>query len=297
MIKSMNLFCKLLSPMVVATATIVMALVSGCSASDGTGQPSFSSQKKEHKTELISEGPNPAQYDNYVPRGAERITYESDGMKLTAWLMKPTVKGKRPAIVYAHGGDALGAGDVDDARAFVNSGFIVMLPAWRGENGNPGNYEMCYGEVDDAVAAVSYLAERKDVDPSLIFGIGHSIGGTTMLLAAECTDKLAKVAACGALTDMTGLYDNYPNEPFVQNRLEKSLRSAKEHVVNLTCPVLLTYGVRDPGDRSMARKADKFKKLGEKHGKEIEIIRHEEADHFSNLQASIPVIVTFLTSR
>ena len=118
-----------------------------------------------------------------------------------------------------------------------------------------------------------------------------------MLLAAECTDKLAKVAACGALTDMTGLYDNYPNEPFEQNRLEKSLRSAKEHVVNLTCPVLLTYGVRDPGDRSMARKADKFKKLGEKHGKEIEIIRHEEADHFSNLQASIPVIVTFLTSR
>lgn len=294
---SKNQCYSLLTPFVVAAALIFLVLTTGCSASDGTGQPSLSTQKLGHKTELLRVGPNPAQYDNYVPRGAERITYESDGRKLMAWLMKPSVKGKRPAIVYAHGGDALGASDADDVKVFVNSGFIVMLPAWRGENGNEGNYELCYGEVDDAVAAVNYLAHRKDVDTSLIFGVGHSIGGTTMLLASESTDKLAKVAACGALTEMTGLYDNYPNEPFEQNRLEKSLRSAKEHVVNLACPILLTYGVSDPGDRSMARKAEKFKKLAEKHGKEVEIVRHEDAGHFSNLQASIPVIITFLTSR
>jgi dipeptidyl aminopeptidase/acylaminoacyl peptidase len=43
-----------------------------------------------------------------------------------------------------------------------------MTPTLRGENGNPGNFECFYGEVDDVIAAGRYLATLPYVDPKHI---------------------------------------------------------------------------------------------------------------------------------
>src|SRR5262249_44512173 len=106
--------------------------------------------------------------------GITRTEYESAGRKLKAWVHSPKGSGPRPALVYLHGGFAFGNDDMEECQPFVAAGFVVMCPSFRGENGNAGNFEMMFGEVDDAAAAVRWLAAQKTVDPKRIYVFGHS---------------------------------------------------------------------------------------------------------------------------
>lgn len=53
-----------------------------------------------------------------------------------------------------------------------------MIPSFRGEDRNPGSYEMFYGELEDLDAAYDWLAKQPWVDPDRIYLAGHSTGGT-----------------------------------------------------------------------------------------------------------------------
>jgi uncharacterized RDD family membrane protein YckC/dienelactone hydrolase len=137
------------------------------------------------------------------PAGAEIVKYTSDGRQLLAYLVKPAGRsGRKAAILYAHEGSAISGSDLSAIAAFVKAGYVVMAPTWRGEHGNPGFYEMCYGEVNDAEAALEFLSKQADVDSNMIFAAGHGVGGTIALLLAESNKKVKAVATCGALTDM-----------------------------------------------------------------------------------------------
>ncbi len=57
-----------------------------------------------------------------------------------------------------------------------------------------------WGGDKDIFAAVDYLRDRPDVDPSRIGGIGLSVGGELMLQAAARSDDLAAVVSEGAGT-------------------------------------------------------------------------------------------------
>ncbi len=63
-----------------------------------------------------------------------------------------------------------------------------------GENDNPGQFELFYGEVDDAVAAIDYLRSVPYVDPSRIYLAGHSTGGSITLYppAAKRMEEIAR---------------------------------------------------------------------------------------------------------
>lgn len=111
-------------------------------------------------------------------RAAGSIRYPSGALTLKAWLAEPPADGKRhPAIVYVHGGYSFARDDWEAAAPYAKAGYAVLTPMLRGENGNPGDYEAYYGEVDDAIAAGRYLASLPGVDPDKVFIAGHSIGG------------------------------------------------------------------------------------------------------------------------
>ena len=280
-------------------ASSVQLLVSCSGAGSALRSKPLTELKKEHKTELVKAGPSPQEYSNAPPVGAEVVHYESDGRKLLAWVMKPKIEGKRPAVLFAHGGDALGAEDANSILPFLNTGFLVILPSWRGENGNPGNYESCYGEVDDAVNAIEYLKTRPDVDSSLIFAAGHSIGGTVVMLLAESSDSVKKVAACGGLPSMETLFGGYPDAPFKDSRIEKNLRSPREHVQDLKCPLLLCYGDKGRGEKRMFKLAESLKRMSDKKqgNPEVRVVQLKGADHFTALSQAMPEMVKFFSSN
>lgn len=121
----------------------------------------------------------------------------------------PETEGRRPAIVWISGGNtAIGdfwstqprAND-QSAAAFREAGMVVFYPAVRGLNGNPGQIESYFGELDDLVAATRWLKEQPFVDPDRVYLGGHSSGGTMALLASEYASEWAGVVAFGPVTD------------------------------------------------------------------------------------------------
>ncbi len=256
--------------------------------------PTFAETRKANPTRLTRHKSAPQQFDNNPPTGVQTITYQSDGRKLLAWLVLPNRKPPYPAVMFAHGGMALGAEDVEQAKPFINSGYAVMLPTWRGENGNQGDFEMCFGEVDDAVAATNYLASRKDIDKNNIFGAGHSIGGTIVMLAAELTPKLRKVAACGGFPDMAAAGKAYELAPFDDhNNEERELRSPALHIKDLNCPMLLLFGTNDRGDTFFYEQAQKLVSEAQRLNKTVVVEMIPNTDHLTAMTQGIPKMISF----
>ncbi len=190
-------------------------------------------------------GPAPA------PSGAffKVVRYPSPVGELVAYLTPDPGDGKRhPAVVWAHGGfGGIGAGMERDTRVFSEAGLIVLCPSWRGENDNPGLFELFYGEVDDAVAAVEYLSSLPYVDASRVYMVGHSTGGTITLLTAEATKKLRAAFSFGGAPDLEGVvldgkggYGNTPFDPSVKE--ECHLRSPTHFVGSLSTPTFYFEG-------------------------------------------------------
>lgn len=149
--------------------------------------------------------------------GYQLVRYPSPAGELAAYLSNDPGDGKpRPAVLWAHGGfGGIGPPTVAQAKPFLDAGCVVMCPSWRGENDNPGQFEMFYGEVEDAVAALGYLSKLPYVDPARIYMAGHSTGGTITLLTAASTPLLRAAFSLGGAPDMgsalrSGGYDNVP---------------------------------------------------------------------------------------
>jgi dipeptidyl aminopeptidase/acylaminoacyl peptidase len=140
-----------------------------------------------------------------------KVTYPAPLGANVAYVTPLRPGAKRPALVWLGSGLDWGIGELAwakaprdrdrSARAFREAGLIQMYPALRGSNENPGKNECFLGEVDDVIAAASFLAARADVDPERIYLAGHGTGGTLALLAAASTDRFAAVFAFGPVGD------------------------------------------------------------------------------------------------
>jgi dipeptidyl aminopeptidase/acylaminoacyl peptidase len=281
----------------------VLALVAGCRPAappSGAGLPallrglSLAEARRKHPTRLIHPGPSPQPYDSAAPPDVETVTFGHQHLR--AWLATPGGPGRHPAVLFAHGGFALGSGDFDDVRPFVQAGYVVMVPAWRGENGNPGSFEMYYGEVDDARDALNVLAKRPDVDRTRLFAAGHSAGGTLAMLLAETSPRLRAAAACGGFPDMLAAVTEAGRPPFAEtpfqwsDPVESDLRSPARHLRDLGCPLALYYGANEDlyvgQARAMAAQAGP-------QGKTVTVEVFPGTDHFSALSPAIRKMIDF----
>jgi dipeptidyl aminopeptidase/acylaminoacyl peptidase len=250
--------------------------------------------RQRHTTHLIQHAPSSQPYDNKRPEGVEAVFYSSEGRKLLAWIAIPPGKGPHPALLYAHGGFALASEDFEDVRPFVRAGYVVMTPAWRGENGNPGDFEMAYGEVDDAVAALDYLAKRPEVDKKRLFAAGHSAGGTIAMLLAESTSSLRGAASCGGFPDVRSALQQF-NQPLQKeapydwrDAQEGELRSPARYLADLNCPLYLFDSDQESlyiaQAQSMAAQAQSLRKPVT-----VEVIPH--TDHYTALAPAVQKMI------
>lgn len=102
-----------------------------------------------------------------------------------------------------------------------------MTPMLRGENGNPGNYELFLGEVDDARAAVKWLAGQPYVNPQRIYVFGHSVGGGVAAVLPLLDDvPMRHSGSSGGLYDHTTflVWQIDDTVPFENNPMERSVR-------------------------------------------------------------------------
>jgi alpha/beta superfamily hydrolase len=159
------------------------------------------------------------------------------------------------------------------ARAFREAGIVLMRPALRGSNENPGNNECFLGEVDDVLAAAEYLAKRPDVDPQRIYLGGHSTGGTMVLLAAASTTRFRAAFAFGPVADprQYGADGCLPSDVAEEEALA---RAPVAFLRDIRVPTLVIEG--------KGGNVDVFSELERAKGQApLELVSVPGADHFS----------------
>lgn len=124
-----------------------------------------------------------------------RFTTE-DGVELAAWYV-PSTNGA--AVVLRHGAGSTRSAVLDHAAVLADHGYGVLATDARG-HGDSGGRAMDFGwngDVDIA-AAVSFLADRSDVESDRIGVVGLSMGGEEAIGALAADDRIAAVVAEGA---------------------------------------------------------------------------------------------------
>ena len=145
---------------------------------------------KNFKTKIVD-----GQKTEFVPDGKPGIppknskfslvNYPSKLGEMPMYITAKENNGKKyPAIIYLNGGFG-GIGDskfdwdeespknnYQGADAFKRDDFVLAIPSARGENANPGKYEMFYGEIEDLEEARKYVASLPYVDPNRIYLLG-----------------------------------------------------------------------------------------------------------------------------
>lgn len=204
--------------------------------------------RRSFQTHLLRKGPSPEKSMPLgTPPGARRVTYAGgpDGsIGLVAWLSEYQPSSTpRPAVLFLHGGNATGDGHWLLMKAYWDAGFVVLLPSFRGENEQSGNYSGFYDETADALAAASYLENLPGVDRDRLFIAGHSNGGTLALLAAM-TKKFRAAAPISAGVNSWRYFHRYSDEmPFDgSDPKEFIMRSSVCFGPSLKCPTLLLRG-------------------------------------------------------
>lgn len=184
----------------------------------------------------------------------QTIKYDTSLGPMSAYVSKPNNLGqKNPAIIWKFGGFGNGIGETawepqpahDDqsASAFRKNGIVMMYPALRGGNDNPGVNETFFGEVDDILAAADYLAAQDYVDPQRIYLGGHSTGGTLVLLCAAASDRFRAVFSFGPVGDISG-YGSEMLTFSTANKKELQLRNPIQWLHAIRNPTFVIEGTR-----------------------------------------------------
>ena len=124
----------------------------------------------------------------------ERITYSSDGLKLSGILATPTNPGgsRVPGVVLVPGfmstADAFFPGF---AEALNAAGFVSLTLDFRGFGESEGvrGEVIPYLQIYDASNAISYLQSRPEVNPDQIALLGVSLGGGEVAYIQLATDE------------------------------------------------------------------------------------------------------------
>ncbi len=271
------------------TALRLLCLLCAVSAGSAFAQTPLADARRGFATHLIFKE-NGGQPPPVPPAGVfELVRYTSPAGQLPAYFTVPPKDGKKhPAILWLTGGfgndideGAWTPGPADNdqsATAFREAGILMLYPSLRGGNGNPGQNENFFGEVDDVLAARDWLARQPSVDPDRIYLGGHSTGGTLALLVSECTGGLRGVFAFGPVYGPRGYGEGHLFYD-LSNPKETELRAPYRWLKGITSPTFVFEGTEAPGNIAALRALEKSA-----HGDAVHFYPATGVTHFSILR-------------
>jgi dipeptidyl aminopeptidase/acylaminoacyl peptidase len=221
-----------------------------------------------------------------------RVTYESDGRSVFAYVYAPTTKPAKPlpAVVFNRGSYVWKqfAGEyLTTFHRLASAGFVVVAPMYRGSGGASGRDEMGGGDVLDLMNTASMLKQLPYVNTDALFMYGESRGAMMTYQAIREHFPMRAAAVYGGFTDLApltlpgGKFEKaalmiFPD--FVQKKDEiVRRRSAIQWPEQFSTPVLIMHGGSDtdvPPSHSLALAA-KLEQLG----KAYELVIRAGANH------------------
>jgi dipeptidyl aminopeptidase/acylaminoacyl peptidase len=213
------------------------------------------------------------------------LHYENgEGGEVHAFLAVPRGDPPYPLVIEVHGGPTAQATDsfAPDVQAWVDHGFAVLLPNYRGSSGYGKEWEDALvgdpgrPEVADCLAGRDKLVTDGLADPSRIVLTGASWGGYVALLAAGMAPEAWSAAV--ASVPVADYVAAYADEAPVLREFDRSLfggtpeelgelyreRSPITYAGRVKAPILIITGANDT--RCPQRQVDNYVAELERHG-------------------------------
>jgi uncharacterized protein len=130
---------------------------------------------------------------------AQGVNFYSEGFKLSGDLYLPADPGKtdkRPGIILCHGYTGVRNLYLPEiARMFNAAGYVALTFDYKGwgDSEGPKNRLAPYSRVADVQAALTFLADRTEVDAGQLVLFGTSYGGSTVIWTAAIDRRVACV--------------------------------------------------------------------------------------------------------
>src|ERR1044071_1670763 len=140
-------------------------------------------------------------------RMEERVTFPSDGLKLSGILHTPdgAVGERRPGFLVLHGfGSNKDSGNSRVvSKTLTDLGYAALRFDFRGcgESEGPRGRTICLEQVEDTKSALSFMATRPEVAPDRIGVIGSSFGAAVAIYTAGVDPRVAACISCGGWGD------------------------------------------------------------------------------------------------
>ena len=166
----------------------------------------------------------------------ERVTFESDGLKLAGIVHTPSDLApgeRRPVFLVLHGfgGGKDGDGSIVAAQLFADLGYITLRFDYRGCGESGGEYGriICLEQVRDTQAAHALMAARADVDPARIGVVGSSFGAAVAVYTAGVDENIAAVISSGGWGDGERKFRGQHPTPEAWKKFTDMLENGRRH--------------------------------------------------------------------
>ena len=171
------------------------------------------------------------------------VTEVKFGKKITGYLAKPDVPGKRPVVINLHERYGIDKHTTDIAERFAKEGYVGFAPdmfsRFTGDRAallrGDARAEMADDEaLSDLDAAIAYLRQKEYVDSDKISIVGFCQSGRQPILAAANREDLSAIIV---------LYGGVSDREWISHKLRPQPIST--HIERISCPVLGIFGEAD----------------------------------------------------
>lgn len=166
----------------------------------------------------------------------QRVIIPSDGLKLAGIVRAPegmTPGERRPAFLVLHGfGSNKDAGNVKGPCDLLGGlGYITLRFDFRGcgESEGEAGRLICLEQVSDTRNALTFMAQRADVDPDRIAVVGSSFGAAVAVYAAGVDQRIAAVISSGGWGNGERKFQGQHSAPGAYEKFLAMLKEGREH--------------------------------------------------------------------
>lgn len=172
------------------------------------------------------------------PHPHEEVALEVEGATIHA--LHFTVERPRGAVLYLHGnaGSLTSWGSV--ARDFLERGYDVLMPDYRGYGKSTGEVTSERLLLGDAAEAYAYLERRHPEDRIVVYGRSLGTGIAAYLAATETPRMLILESPYYSLSDLARR-----QFPFLPPMLLKYPLRTDLWITDVSCPISLFHGTND----------------------------------------------------
>lgn len=179
-----------------------------------------------------------ADFEYAFPHPHDEVAFEVEGATIHALHFR--ADGPRGAVLYLHGnaGSLSSWGSV--ASGFLERGYDVLIPDYRGYGKSTGEVTSERMLLQDAAEAYEYLERYHPEDRIVVYGRSLGTGIATYLAATENPRMLILESAYYSLSDLARR-----QFPFLPPVLLKYPLRTDLWIADVSCPIYLFHGTRD----------------------------------------------------